>query len=113
MTYLVQPLPSPEGALSSIAHGAGRKHDRASMEKRVRKNAGDSARLERNPFGGYVLCSDRRLLIEEAPNAYKDIRKVVDDLTAHEMARPVAVMRPIVTFKTMQAPRGQRGGRPA
>jgi len=113
MTYLVEPLPSPEGALSSIAHGAGRKHDRASMEKRVRKNAGDSARLERNPFGGYVLCSDRRLLIEEAPNAYKDIRKVVDDLTAHEMVRPVAIMRPIVTFKTMQAPRGQRGGRRA
>ena len=110
MTYLVEPLVSPEGALASIAHGAGRKHDRASMEKRVRKDAGDLAKLERNPFGGYVLCSDRRLLIEEAPNAYKDIRKVVDDLTAHEMVRTVAVMRPIVTFKTMHAPRRHKGG---
>ena len=110
MTYLVEPLPSPDGALASIAHGAGRKHDRASMEKRVRKNASDLARLERNPFGGYVLCSDRRLLIEEAPNAYKDVSKVVDDLTTNAMVRPVAIMRPIVTFKTMHGPRRRTGG---
>ena len=108
MTYLVEPLASAEGALCSIAHGAGRKHDRASMDKRVRRKASDLARLERNPFGGYVLCSDRRLLIEEAPSAYKDIRKVVDDLTMNEMGRPVAIMRPIVTFKTMH--RRERGG---
>ena len=110
MTYLVEPLPSPDGALRSIAHGAGRKHDRASMEKRVRKKASDLARLERNPFGGYVLCSDRRLLIEEAPSAYKDIGKVVDDMTANAMVRPVAIMRPIITFKTMHGPRHQVGG---
>ena len=108
MTYFVEPLPSPDGALRSIAHGAGRKHDRASMDKRVRRKASDLARLERNPFGGYVLCSDRRLLIEEAPSAYKDIRKVVDDLTMNEMGRPVAIMRPIVTFKTVH--RRERGG---
>ena len=109
LTYLVEPLPSPEGALQSIAHGAGRRHNRKSMDKRVGTKASDIARLERNPFGGYVLCSDRKLLIEEAPQAYKDVRKVVEDLTSHEMVKLVATMAPLVTFKKM-ASRSHRDG---
>jgi release factor H-coupled RctB family protein len=100
-TYLVEPLADrAETALFSLAHGAGRKHDRGSMEKRVRTEAGSLEKLTRNPFGGRVICMDRKLLMEEAPEAYKDIRRVVADLEAHGLARIVAVMRPLITFKT-------------
>ncbi|HZB61164.1 MAG TPA: RtcB family protein, partial [Microvirga sp.] len=101
VTYLVEPLADKaEAALFSLAHGAGRKHDRGSMEKRVRTEAGSLEKLTRNPFGGRVICMDRKLLVEEAPEAYKDIRRVVADLEAHGLARIVAVMRPLITFKT-------------
>jgi len=104
VTYLVEPLPEKaEDALFSLAHGAGRKHDRASMEKRVRTQAGDLDRLTRNAFGGRVICRDRKLLVEEAPEAYKDIRRVVADLEAHGLSRTVAIMRPLITFKTARA----------
>jgi release factor H-coupled RctB family protein len=101
VTCLVKPLAEKaEAALLSLAHGAGRKHDRASMEKRVRTQAGDLGKLTRNAFGGRVICLDRRLLVEEAPEAYKDIRRVVADLEAHGLCRTVAIMRPLITFKT-------------
>jgi len=100
LSYLVEPVasPAPE-ALASLAHGAGRKYDRASMHGRVGARRSDVARLERNPFGGLVVCGDRDLLVEEAPDAYKAIDKVIGDLVAFGLARVVATFRPLVTFK--------------
>lgn len=113
VTYLVKPLADKaEAALFSLAHGAGRKHDRASMEKRVRTQAGALDKLTRNAFGGRVICLDRKLLVEEAPEAYKDIRRVVADLEAHELCRTIAIMRPLITFKTArEASRSAEGRR--
>jgi release factor H-coupled RctB family protein len=100
VTYLVEPLAGKaEDALFSLAHGAGRKHDRASMEKRVRTQAGDLDRMTRNAFGGRVICMDRKLLVEEVPKAYKDIHRVVAELEAHGLSCTVAIMRPVITFK--------------
>lgn len=109
LTYLVEPLPPPPGALASLAHGAGRKHDRASMSGRMRTAPGSLERLSRTPFGGHVICTDRQLLMEEAPEAYKDIDKVVADLEAEGLARVVAVLRPVLTFKTARVRREQEG----
>ena len=111
MTYLMAPLVAPPEALHSIAHGAGRKHDRGSMEKRVRTAPGDLEKLARNPFGGRVICSDRQLLIEEAPDAYKDIHKVVEDLESMRLARVVAILRPLLTFKTARERRRLESGK--
>lgn len=94
MTYLVLPNPDVEGALRSIAHGAGRKRDRSSMQGR--RDASERP----NPVGNRVICADTRLAREEAPEAYKDITRVVGDLEHHGLARVVATLRPIVTFKT-------------
>lgn len=100
LSYLVEPLPdAPREALASLAHGAGRKYDRASMHGRVRAKKSDLAQLKRNPFGGIVVCEDRDLLVEEAPIAYKSIERVIDDLVAFKIARVVATFRPLVTFK--------------
>lgn len=106
-TYLVEPLARDE-ALASVAHGAGRKHDRASMSKRIEATASNLARLGRNPYGGQVICSDRRLLFEEAPEAYKDIGRVIAEMEAAGLCRVVAVMKPLVTFKTARENRDGR-----
>lgn len=111
LTYLVQPLAGPESALRSIAHGAGRKHDRASMEGRVKSAASDLVKLARNPFGGRVICADKKLLIEEAPHAYKDIAKVMADLESMDLVKVVAILRPLITFKTARDKRNHDGGR--
>jgi release factor H-coupled RctB family protein len=97
MTYLVQPDPEAPGALRSLAHGAGRRRDRASMQ-------GKRDRRERpNPVGNRVICADAKLAREEAPEAYKDIVQVIADLEAYGIARTVAILKPVVTFKTGRA----------
>lgn len=101
LSYLVEPLAAsrPE-TLASLAHGAGRKYDRASTHGRVSTKKSDLARLARNPFGGLIVCEDRDLLVEESPDAYKTIERVIADLVDFGLARVVATFRPLVTFKT-------------
>ncbi|GLR91819.1 RNA ligase RtcB family protein [Bradyrhizobium iriomotense] len=104
LSYLVEPLCEMRAeALASLAHGAGRKYDRASMHGRVRVKRSDVARLERNPYGGIVVCGDRGLLAEEAPEAYKNIDRVIADLVEFGLARVVATFRPLLTFKRAQS----------
>jgi release factor H-coupled RctB family protein len=116
LSYLVQPLAgaSPD-ALASLAHGAGRKYDRASMHGRVQTKKSDLEKLVRNPYGGLIVCENRDLLVEEAPDAYKNIGRVIDDLVSFGLVRVVATFRPLVTFKTagkaafmQRAPNGRR-----
>jgi len=114
LSYLVEPLAAlrPE-TLASLAHGAGRKYDRASMHGRVRGRKSDVARLQRNPYGGIVVCGDRGLLVEEAPDAYKSIDRVIADLVEFGLARVVATFRPLVTFKKAQAHAAVEGAKRA
>ncbi len=97
-SHLVQPL-GQDAALASLAHGAGRRYDRSSMHGRVRGKRSDIAAMERTPFGGRVICEDRDLLIEEAPQAYKSADSVVSDLEATGVARRIATLNPLLTFK--------------
>jgi release factor H-coupled RctB family protein len=112
LSYLVEPLAAnrPE-TLASLAHGAGRKFDRASMHGRIRTGKSDRAKLTRNPFGGMIVCEDRDLLVEEAPEAYKSIDRVIADLADFGLARVVATFRPLVTFKTANSGSMQRGNK--
>jgi release factor H-coupled RctB family protein len=109
LSYLVEPLaPARPETQASLAHGAGRKFDRASMHGRIRTGRSDRARLARNPFGGIVVCEDRDLIVEEAPEAYKSIDRVIADLA------DFGTFRPLVTFKTATASsksRADRAGR--
>lgn len=100
LSYVVAPrVPAPPEALASLSHGAGRKFDRSSMAGRVGRTRSEREKLMRNPFGGQVICEDRDLLVEEAPEAYKPIDRVIGDLEAFGLARPVASFRPLVTLK--------------
>ncbi len=104
-SYLVAPTLADPGALASLAHGAGRRFDRSSMAGRVGRRKSDLDRLVRNPYGGHVVCTDRVLLVEEAPEAYKSAEAVVADLVHFGLVRPVARLVPLVTFKTARPDR--------
>lgn len=43
------------------------------------------------------MCEDKQLLLEEAPDSYKEIADVIEDL--EPFAKVVAIMRPVVTYK--------------
>jgi len=97
-SFLVQPLHPDAASLWSLAHGAGRKLPRAEMRSRL------SARfrpeqLRRPECGNHVLCQDRDLLYEEAPQAYKDISRVIADLEAFGLVTVIAELTPLITYK--------------
>ena len=50
-------------------------------------------------LGGRVLCHDKDILYEEAPQAYKDIDVVISDLQEAGLIRIVALLQPLLTFK--------------
>ena len=47
-----------------------------------------------------VICEDRDLLYEEAPQAHKNVDVVVQDLVDAGLASIAAVLRPLLTYKT-------------
>lgn len=97
-SYLVAAHAGPE-ANHSVAHGAGRKMSRADALHRGRAKH-TVEELRRTPVGSVVVCGDRQLLFEEAPTAYKRIEQVIADLAEHNLATPVAITVPLVTYKT-------------
>ena len=104
-TYLVQPT-ADEGVLEasgrSLAHGAGRKWSRAKGRAMLRdlvRRAGD---LRQTELGGRVVCGDADLLLEEAPPNYKDVSAVVADLQEAGIVTVIAILHPLLTFKTAE-----------
>lgn len=99
LSYLVVPTEDQSKNLFTVAHGAGRKWNRSDCKHRLRRRYSETS-LRRNKFGGRIICSDKELLYEEAPQAYKDIDIVVGDLIDAGLVYPVASLAPLITFKT-------------
>ena len=93
----------------SVAHGAGRKLSRRDAYERNRARH-TVAELRRTALGSVVVCGDRQLLFEEAPDAYKPITRVVADLAERGLATPVCSTVPLVTWKTPDRSGLARGG---
>ena len=55
---------------------------------------------QQGELGFPEAAADRDLIVEEAPEAYKSIDRVIADLADFRLARVVATFRPLVTFKT-------------
>ncbi len=98
-SYLVQPCGQDEGSLRSLAHGAGRKWIRSACKERLFKLL-TPAQLGRTALGSRVICNDRQLIYEEAPQAYKSVDSVVRALEAAGLVRVLARTRPVLTYKT-------------
>ena len=96
-TYLVQPLDTAL-SLYSLAHGAGRKWQRSTCKGRLTGRY-TAEQLTRTAQGSRVICCDRELLYEEAPQAYKPIESVIAAMVQAQLIRPVARFKPVITYK--------------
>ncbi|GAA0181068.1 RNA ligase RtcB family protein [Clostridium sediminicola] len=97
-SYIVQPIGNPHEFAYSIAHGAGRKWNRISCkEKLLRIYSKKDVRL--NNLNSSVICKDKSLLYQEAPEAYKNIEKVIEDMLNAKMIKLIASLEPLITYK--------------
>lgn len=100
ITYVAVPsTQSGEAALHSLAHGAGRKWKRSEAKGKLSKRY-KVEDLQRTKLGSRVICEDKALIYEEAPEAYKDIKGVIADLVDADLICLVATLRPLITYKT-------------
>ena len=98
LAYLVQPARETRASCWSLSHGAGRKWPRASCRGRLRERY-SREELYRTALGSRVVCQEQPLLYEEAPDAYKNIAPVIRALEEHGLARVIATLRPLLTYK--------------
>lgn len=97
-SYLVRPIQSEIGLLS-LAHGAGRKWQRSDCVGKL----GSKVRLDdlvRGDIGSTLVCNDKSLLFEEAPQAYKKADSIIEALEHYGLIQVVAKLKPIMTYKT-------------
>ena len=97
-SYLVQPKADAQ-SLFSLAHGAGRKWMRSECKDRLADRF-SPGQLSRTQLGSRVICQDRQLIYEEAPEAYKSIDSVIKALREADLIHLLARMRPVLTYKT-------------
>jgi len=104
LSYLVAPSRETALSLHSLAHGAGRRWKRGEARSRLsaRKRPED---LQQTALGGQVICEDKELLYDEAPEAYKGIDQVIADLGAAGLCRVIATLRPVLTYKVRRPAR--------
>ncbi len=90
---------TPEGygeTFGSSCHGAGRLKSRTQSRK---DTEGRSLFREFRDQGIYVRSDKRSTVAEEVPEAYKDVKNVIDVVEAAGIGRPVARLRPLGVVK--------------
>ena len=98
LTYVVKPGPTVAEAGWSLSHGAGRKWARSLCKSRLR-NKYDRRSVRRTVLKSRVVCHDTDLLLQEAPEVYKNITEVMAALVDNGLASVVATLRPLLTYK--------------
>lgn len=124
-TLMLRPLFTPatgHGAVNalSLAHGAGRAMSRAKARVGIARKYNNDADVltSMKPFSrgnssgggksgkgsvlkgaGWVVCDDKELVWEEAPEAYKDVEMVGEDMRRCGVAEVVGRCVPRVTYK--------------
>ena len=100
-SYLVLPTGKQEHNLWSLAHGAGRKWNRTECKGRLRERYSAESLLK-TKLGSYIICEDKDLLYEEAPQAYKNIETVINDMLSFGLIRVIATFSPLLTYKVRE-----------
>lgn len=93
---LVGTKEAEEKAFASTCHGAGRVMSRAEAKRKIR---GSELKSSLEAKGIRVVSGSIGLLAEEAPEAYKDVNKVVDVCEKAGLSRKIAKLRPIAVIK--------------
>ena len=87
---------SLERAFGSTCHGAGRVLGRREAKRRI---SPDDLKRQLDEAGVLVRVGKMALLVEEAPQAYKDVSEVVDVCEGAGLSRKVARLRPVAVLK--------------
>lgn len=103
-SFLVKPTNSSVG-LYSLAHGAGRRWKRGDCKARL-SHKYKREDMIRTALGSRVICGDKELLYDEAPQAYKDCESIIMDLVNAGLAKVISKFKPVLTFKTHGACNG-------
>jgi tRNA-splicing ligase RtcB len=85
-----------EETFGSTCHGAGRVKSRTAATKSINE---DSLLKELESKGIIVKASGRGTIVEEAPQAYKDVNEVVDVVHNAGISRRVCRMKPLGVIK--------------
>ncbi len=93
---LVGTAESEKEAFSSTCHGAGRVMSRSQAKKQIR---GDQLKRELEERGLVIIAGHLPLLAEEAPQAYKDVSRVVEICHNAGLSKKVARLRPLGVLK--------------
>ena len=87
---------SLERSFGSTCHGAGRLLGRNEARRQIRV---EDLRRELDEAGVLVKAGKASLLVEEAPQAYKDVSEVVEACEGAGLSRRVARLRPLAVLK--------------
>ncbi len=80
----------------SACHGAGRLMSRSEAKRQAKeKNVIDNLRIK----GIHIMAASRATVVEEMPEAYKDVSKVVDTISGAGIATKIARLKPTGIIK--------------
>ena len=96
-SYLVKPIGEQNNNAYSLAHGAGRKWSRALAKGNLKKYSQSS--FVKTSLGSRIICEDKDLIYEEAPEAYKKIDVVIADMVDAGLISIIAKFKPVITYK--------------
>lgn len=85
-----------ERTWGSTCHGAGRV---LSRHQALKLQRGDEVARKLEAQGIVVRAAGKKTLAEEAPEAYKDVSRVVDACVCAQIARKVVRLRPVAVMK--------------
>ena len=83
-------------AFGSACHGAGRALSRSAARNQIDAEAKQS---ELRSKGIIVQAASKNILSEEAPEAYKDVDRVIENTANANLARPVLRLEPMAVIK--------------
>ncbi|WP_159888313.1 RtcB family protein [Paenibacillus puerhi] len=98
-SYIMVGQPGGRDNYYSICHGAGRIRSRSATKKLV--SVRDFAAALGVGTEDEVVVNHRSLdaLVDESPQAYKDVDQIIDSVAGAGLAVPVAACRPLATIK--------------
>jgi tRNA-splicing ligase RtcB len=95
-SYILVGSKKAEDTFFSACHGAGRLMSRSEAKRQAKeKTVIDDLRIK----GIHIMAASRATIVEEMPEAYKDVSKVVDTITGAGIAIRVARLKPIGIIK--------------
>jgi tRNA-splicing ligase RtcB len=95
-SYLLVGTEEGKESFYSTCHGAGRLLSRKQAKKNIR---GEKLRQELEEKGIKIVAGSLSLLAEEAPQAYKDVSKVVEICQGAGLSLKVARLKPLLVVK--------------